>query len=544
MIAEPSHPLVERARRLAPSLVAHRAAHDQARQLTPEAVASLREQGLLAALVPTELGGHQLAAPVYVELLEEVARGDSATAWCLMTASTSTLLATYLPRATAERLWSGTAPFLAGIFAPGGALVASATGELRLSGRWSYASGCRHAEVMALGAMHEGRHVVCFVPASAARILDNWDTLGLAGTGSHDLELSEVRVPQDHLASLFARTPWTSAALYRVPVFGLLAAGISACGLGIARAALEHAAARLGATAGKLVELPPPTAIVAAGLTFAGHRDELGLARPAPGELPQMFAKEASCFCPRAGVVAMPSYRALCQAADAVEPGLGAALRARYPTLPVLLDYEVEIAIAVLEPASARELAAGKLPRLGYCLVNDLTARALQLLGEGQPSQAEYWRAAKSFPDFLPAVGTAWVPTSPADALPKVNLRTLVNGQVRQEALSTELLFRPSQLLTAAAATLGRDLGPGDLVLTGTPAGVALRAPLAQRVAAAKGLHHTRGDVALRDVQLVAAARRVAVDPAGVGRHRREAADAQGAAHAGEGHVQHAGRGR
>ncbi|MBK7535345.1 MAG: fumarylacetoacetate hydrolase family protein [Myxococcales bacterium] len=230
-------------------------------------------------------------------------------------------------------------------------------------------------------------------------------------------------------------------------------------------------------TAGKLVELPPPTAIVAAGLTFAGHRDELGLARPAPGELPQMFAKEASCFCPRAGVVAMPSYRALCQAADAVEPGLGAALRARYPTLPVLLDYEVEIAIAVLEPASARELAAGKLPRLGYCLVNDLTARALQLLGEGQPSQAEYWRAAKSFPDFLPAVGTAWVPTSPADALPKVNLRTLVNGQVRQEALSTELLFRPSQLLTAAAATLGRDLGPGDLVLTGTPAGVALRAP-------------------------------------------------------------------
>ncbi|HRC57185.1 MAG TPA: acyl-CoA dehydrogenase family protein [Kofleriaceae bacterium] len=75
MIAEPSHPLVERARRLAPSLVAHRAAHDQARQLTPEAVASLREQGLLAALVPTELGGHQLAAPVYVELLEEVARG-------------------------------------------------------------------------------------------------------------------------------------------------------------------------------------------------------------------------------------------------------------------------------------------------------------------------------------------------------------------------------------------------------------------------------------------------------------------------------------
>lgn len=228
---------------------------------------------------------------------------------------------------------------------------------------------------------------------------------------------------------------------------------------------------------GELVELTSPTTIVAAGLTFAAHRAEVGLLPPAPGEAPELFDKQTRAWCPRADVVAMPSYRSLCRAADEVEPGLGALLRARYPALPVLLDYEVELAIAVLEPIEQARLAAGELPRMGWCVVNDLTARSLQLLGEGQPQRARYWSAAKSFPGFLPAVGSAWVPARPTDAPPSVNLRTLVNGQVRQEALAAELAFRPSQLLAAASALLGRGLGPGDLVLTGTPAGIALRVP-------------------------------------------------------------------
>ncbi len=230
------------------------------------------------------------------------------------------------------------------------------------------------------------------------------------------------------------------------------------------------------AAGGELVELSAPTAIVAAGLTFAGHRAEVGAAAPEPGEAPQMFLKAAGTWAPESEVVALPSYRALLRAADEVEPGLAEVLRARYPALPALLDYEVELAMAVLEPIAAGALAAGKLPRLGWCVVNDLTARALQILGEGR-SAPPYWAAAKSFAGFLPAVSTAWVAAHPVDAPPRVLLRTLVNGQVRQETLATELAFRPSQLLVAAAAALGRDLAPGDLVLTGTPAGVALRVP-------------------------------------------------------------------
>lgn len=235
----------------------------------------------------------------------------------------------------------------------------------------------------------------------------------------------------------------------------------------------SHRAPTVGG-AGELVDVPVPRAIVAAGLTYRSHLAELGL--PAPSE-PAMFQKHLASWNPTAARTQLPSFRALCAAAEAVEPGLGAALRARFPTLPILLDYEVEIGIAILAPAKRSELVAGKLPRLGFFLANDLTSRALQILGEGREDQAAYWGAAKSFPGFLPALSKAWVPIIAHDEMPAVQLRTTVNGQQRQAAAARDGMFRPSQLLACAAAVLGRDLDVGDLVLTGTPGGVALKVP-------------------------------------------------------------------
>jgi len=238
--------LVERARSLGLDLASRRASHDAAHRLDDAVVTSLRDAGMFGALVPRELGGHELSPTDYVATLETLAMGDSATAWCVMTASTSTLLAAYLPRATADAIWpsTGPTPFLAGIFAPTGKLVID--GETaRLSGRWSWASGSRHADWFVVGALAERRHVVCFVPPSAVRIVDNWDTLGLAGTGSHDLVIENAELPIASVTSVFDRAPWTAAPLYRVPIFGLLATGIAACALGIARSALDHVGQKL-----------------------------------------------------------------------------------------------------------------------------------------------------------------------------------------------------------------------------------------------------------------------------------------------------------
>jgi alkylation response protein AidB-like acyl-CoA dehydrogenase len=118
-----------------------------------------------------------------------------------------------------------------------------------LTGRWSWASGCRHAQWLAVGALADRRHVVCFVPAAEAQIVDNWDTLGLAGTGSHDLVIDGALVDPARITSVFDRQPWPAGALARVPLFGLLALGIAGCALGVARAALDHLGRGIGADA-------------------------------------------------------------------------------------------------------------------------------------------------------------------------------------------------------------------------------------------------------------------------------------------------------
>lgn len=222
-------------------LAAHRASHDANKQLDPDVVGMIRERGFHASLVPHLLGGAELEPAAYVEMLEALAAGDAATGWVTMTASTSALLGAYLPRTTADLLWKAGTPLFAGVFAPGGKISDDGV----LTGKWSWGSGSRHADWFALGSLQGRRHLVCFVPRANVRIVDNWDTLGLAGTGSHDLVVDGLKIPADHTCSLFEHTPWPGTPLYHVPVFGLLATGIAACALGIAKSALAHAAARL-----------------------------------------------------------------------------------------------------------------------------------------------------------------------------------------------------------------------------------------------------------------------------------------------------------
>lgn len=227
--------MLESAQTVAAGLPARRVAHETDKRLSPEVEQALRETELLAVLAPRELGGHELSLVQYVDVLATLAAGDPATAWCVMTCSTSTLLAPYFPRPVAEALWAGRrAPFVAGIFAPMGQLAEDGT----LRGRWSWASGSRHAEFFLVGAMQGKRHVVCALRPDQLRVVDNWDTLGMSGTGSHDLLVEGAQIAPEHITSVFDRRPWSTAPLYRVPLFGLLALGISACALGIAHAAL------------------------------------------------------------------------------------------------------------------------------------------------------------------------------------------------------------------------------------------------------------------------------------------------------------------
>jgi len=212
-----------------------------------------------------------------------------------------------------------------------------------------------------------------------------------------------------------------------------------------------------------------PERIYALGLTYRDHLRETG-ERAGP---PAVFLRDPASIVAPGGPVRIPSRAQMIAALERLEPGLGA----RVPALPALLDYEVELAIVLRDdvPAARLDDPRARLP-LGYFVACDVTARSVQILGEGVANRLDFWSAAKSFPSTL-LIG-AEVVTPADDVCPQVPLTTTVRGQRRQHSSTAELLWSPRELLRfAVGATGASGLRAGDVVLTGTPGGVALAVP-------------------------------------------------------------------
>ena len=243
--------LVERARAMAPGLAERSAEIEAARRVPAELSDALGAEGFYRMLVPAALGGGEVPPRVFAAALEELARGDAAAAWVVMTGSTTGLLLAYLEEGAARTILDARAEAaLAGVFAPTGRAVPEA-GGYRVSGRWAYGSGCENAAWRAGGCLvFEGERPrtlpgggveirTCFFPAEDVRVEDTWEVSGLRGTGSHDLVVEDVFVPAERSCCVLADAPRHDGALYRFPLFGLLSTGVAAVGLGIARAALD-----------------------------------------------------------------------------------------------------------------------------------------------------------------------------------------------------------------------------------------------------------------------------------------------------------------
>ena len=230
---------------------------------------------------------------------------------------------------------------------------------------------------------------------------------------------------------------------------------------------------------GSHVPLDPPPGIFAIGLSYAKHIEETASGFD-PNAVPPVFRKELRAFVRTGANVAMPDTDALCASAEEIEPGLGKILREKHPDLSPLLDYEGELGFVLLEDIDPQALdAPGFVPRLGFFISNDLSARTLAIMGEDQPNRYDYWGASKSFPGFMPVGGHAWVPDEPkANGIPSVVIETKVNGQTRQKQTTDELIYTPLQMLRFIHMMYPESpLSKGTIVLTGTPGGVALKSP-------------------------------------------------------------------
>jgi alkylation response protein AidB-like acyl-CoA dehydrogenase len=240
-----SHKLLERACEIVPELRAQSSSIEEQRRVPQATADKLAELGMFRMLVPKKLRGFEVQPRVFVDVLRELARGDAACAWHVMTGATNGVLSAYLPPDAASAIWAENPRVItAGVFAPAGR-AQPMSGGYRLSGRWPFASGCENAGWLMGGGLvarveNDKPEIRSFLfPASEARVLDTWDVSGLCGTGSHHIEVVDAFVPEERTCMLTVDRPLHDGPLYRFPVFGLLAAGVAAVGLGIARAAVD-----------------------------------------------------------------------------------------------------------------------------------------------------------------------------------------------------------------------------------------------------------------------------------------------------------------
>ena len=218
---------------------------------------------------------------------------------------------------------------------------------------------------------------------------------------------------------------------------------------------------------GEWIDTPAPARIVALGLTYKAHAQETG---QSPDSV--VFEIDAAAWTAGDGELLRPTDAQLRGAVAKLDPELPAKLTG-FGFMPAMLDYEVELGLVLLDGLEDPHNPG----RVGLVVANDLTARSLQVLGEGERNRLDYWRAAKSFPGFAPTSTRAFVlERFDLDAWPKLTLETRVNGQLRQRASVDLLIESPRRMLARVRESAGA-LPPGSLLLTGTPAGIALSIP-------------------------------------------------------------------
>lgn len=248
--------LVEAARRIAPVIQEHREEAERERRLSRPVLDALHEAGLLRMFTPRSLGGLE-APPVTRALVsEELAAHDTAAAWTLFNPLDWAYLCARLPDQGVEEIYGGGGDVL--IAAQFGRPVAAVPSEdgYRLTGRAPFISNCLDANWIAMTAIVKGEGqareeeahgppemVMAYVPREACEIIDTWHVLGMRGTGSHDVSLTDVAVPKARtfpMMPAFEPGSHYQGPLYRFPLVGLSATCLPSVMLAVARQAIDY----------------------------------------------------------------------------------------------------------------------------------------------------------------------------------------------------------------------------------------------------------------------------------------------------------------
>ena len=209
-------------------------------------VDAIQSAGLFAYKSARVLGGAQADAMTQLDVIEATSRIDAAAGWCIMIGSgTISGIAAFLAEEAIKEIFiDGKFPRAAGAAAASGQAT-PVEGGYRVSGRWAFSSGIRHSHYLGMGAMaidgqSEPKQIRVVVPTSQATIHDNWDVVGLRGTGSNDFSLDNVFVPERFTWGGSESKPLRGGPNFYLGRPGMQVTGHCGVVLGIARRALDE----------------------------------------------------------------------------------------------------------------------------------------------------------------------------------------------------------------------------------------------------------------------------------------------------------------
>jgi alkylation response protein AidB-like acyl-CoA dehydrogenase len=223
---------------------------EKARRVSADLVEQMREAELFRIMQPRAYGGFEYGYDVFVEAVAEIASGDGSTGWVYSLGAVHQWLIACYPGEAQHEVWSKNRDAIAAVsYAPTGKAVKE-TGGYRLNGRWSFASGCDNAQWGILGGiipLAEGPKPGFFlVPQSEYQIDDDWNPMGLAGTGSKTIVVTDALIPEyravtfaDMLTGNGPGTAVNSNPLYRQPMLAVVPNCLTSPALGMARGALK-----------------------------------------------------------------------------------------------------------------------------------------------------------------------------------------------------------------------------------------------------------------------------------------------------------------
>lgn len=257
--------VIERAKALAPKLAERAQQADREGKVSDETIREMAEAGLFKVLQPKRWGGYELDPRVFYTVQMELAKGCMSTAWIYGVVGVHPWQLALFPAQAQDDVWGKDSGVrIASTYMPTGK-AEPVEGGFKFSGRWSFSTGSKHCDWLFLGCLLPKRggqpgmeHVTFLVPKADYRIEDNWDVLGLRGTGSHDIVVEDVFVPghriqytNDHSDAGCPGRVENTSWLYRIPFTHIFQRAVSSACLGALEGAIESFTGRATAHVGK-----------------------------------------------------------------------------------------------------------------------------------------------------------------------------------------------------------------------------------------------------------------------------------------------------